>query len=200
MKAPPFARFDPKQPGTWYNASQSWGYRLENERQQRGRFYRITGRTNVIYDYMPIYIHPMYYQLQDGVKIAAGPFEKYDGGSVPVPFQRWLPKDGSHAYPFHDHAYKTGGLFFLFPGEAVWTFRQVTRAQADMLLRTSAYHDINLPMTKRRAKVVWMGVCSFRPFSPNLFHVWKMGDEIPLWDGGCPEEDGTDPAGGYGGG
>lgn len=198
MTPPRFAMFEPKLPGAWYNASQSWGYKLENERLQKGRFYRITGRTNVVYDYMPIYSHPMYYQLSNGVKVAAGPFEKYDGGSVPLPFQRWLPKDGSHSYPLHDHAYKTGGLFFIYPGETAWTFRQVTRAQADMLLRTSAYHDINLPMTKCRAKIVWMGVCTWRPFSRGLFHAWAPKDDLPKW-AAEDVQDGTDPAGGYGG-
>lgn len=192
---PPFAKFDSTLKGKWVNAGLTIGFNLSNERPMDCLFWQ----RKTLYTYTPIYESPTYYEQVDGTCIAAGQFDPTDQGSVPVVIQKWIPKDGSHGFYTHDFIYKTGGAFFRYPGEKVWTFRQVTRAQADMLLRVSAQYDKKLPITAARAWWVWIGVCSARPFTPSLFHEWKPVDGIPKW----PVEDvldGTDPAGGYGGG
>ena len=190
---PPFANFDPKLKGDWYNTGQSWGFALHHERVMR---YGIA-RFKVVYAYTPDYRHPLYYRQADGTCIAAGEFDPTDQGSVPVAFQRWIPKDGSHGFYIHDHAYKLGGAFFKYPGETRWTFRQMTRPQADMLLRVSAHSDPMLPVGAIRAWWIWLGVCCARPFTPGLWHAWKPGDDVPQWP--VDEKPDCDPTGGYGG-
>jgi len=192
---PHFANFDPKLKGTWVHPGLTFGFNLSRERPMRCG----VGRFKVIYAYTPVYEHPTYFQQLDGTCIAAGEFDLTDQGSVPIPFQRWIPKDGSHGFYLHDFIYKHGGAFFRYRGETAWTFRRVTRAQADMLLRVSAQCDPVLPVGAFRAWWVWMGVCVARPFTPGLFHgEWRPLKEVPQW----PVEERPEPEdiGGYGGG
>ena len=81
-----------------------------------------------------------------------------DLGSVPLTLQyslpKWFAKDRYiRAYIFHDSAYKHGGVWVCINGK--WTFRNLTRKQADDML----YHMLIAEgASKANARAIWLGV------------------------------------------
>lgn len=198
MNAPPFANFDPDLGGQWINADEDYGYRLTNKRVIHSWLWR----AKMVYDYEPVYDHPMAFIQHDGTMITACAFDDTDQMSSPIFSQGWLPKDGQVGPYFHDCAFRVGGLMFRYPSEQFWKFRQITRAQADALLKQMIRTDPIFRVGPTRAYVVWLGVRARilleKLGASCLWHEWKVGDDIPTWP--YPEKPDCDPAGGYGGG
>ena len=199
---PPFASFDPDLAGRWINAEQDYGYKLSNKRPLCGWLWR----AKMVWDFEPIYDHPLAFVQADGTMIAPCAFDATDQMSSPVLSQGWLPKDGQVGPYMHDCAFHLGGVFFRYPKEKVWTFRQLTRRQADALLKASILADPIWKVGKFRAWAVWAGVrmrVLLEKFGAAcLWHTWRVGDDIPQWPG--QERPGVDhygpDSGGYGGG
>jgi hypothetical protein len=182
MIPPPYAVLDPTLDGLWINHTLNHGYALTNRQPQRGWF----GRIKMVYDFEPHADHPLLWIQAHGTQIAAGFLSGTDGGSVPVFAQGWLPKDGALAYYIHDFAFAEGGLFFRYRGERQWTFRRITRKQADALLRVMLRHDPVAPVGRFRAWVAWSGVRARvlleKLGARQIWHDWQPYD-IPRWPG-----------------
>jgi hypothetical protein len=180
---PANAVFDPAMKGCWMNPDSDWGYDLGNRRPSK-RWFR---GVKMIYDFTPVYEHPLMWLQKDGTRIAAGEFKGSDEGSVPILAQYWAPKDGLLAYWPHDYGYQMGGLFFRYPGEKQFVFRRVTRDQLDALLRAQAQHDPAGRMGPMRAGAVWTAV---RSLGWTVFHEWRQGPPVPVWP--CDEQPDVD--------
>lgn len=176
---PAFANFDPDLAGRWINAEEDFGYRLTNKRVVRGWL----RRAKMVWDFEPVPEHPLAFIQADGTMIAACSFDATDQMSSPVFSQGWLPKDGQVGPYLHDCAFRVGGLMFRYRGEADWKFRQITRREADALLKAMVQVDPIFKVGWFLSWVVWAGVrarvllekCGAR----CLWHEWQVGDDVP---------------------
>lgn len=195
---PSFATFNPDLPGQWINAEEGYGYELTNKRAIRGWLWRY----KMAWDFEPNTDHPLTWIQADGTQIAACAFDATDQMSSPVFSQGWLPKDGQVGPYLHDCAFHLGGLMFRYRCERGWKFRQITRREADALLKAMVQTDPICKVGKFRAWTVWAGVrmrvalekCGAR----CLWHTWQVGDDVPVW--GEDDKPDVDDGIGYGGG
>jgi hypothetical protein len=153
-------------PGKFEYEDLGTGFDLENHPPRRGLF----GRLRIRYRFFLIPETPLTYILADRTRVR--PCREFitDQGSIEI-LQGWFPKDASPAFYFHDDQYRTGGAWIAAPDSPAFKFVELTRAEADSLLR-SGLQAGRFPLSAAKAWAIWAGV---RVGGYFAWHKWKSG-------------------------
>ena len=148
-------KFDPNRTGHFVNWQQNVGYHLEFTGIKNG----FLGSQTPHYRIQLNQKHPLRFLFEDGSSIMPANCSPTDQGTIrPFFVRRWINKDRFLlGFLFHDSAYSTGGFWFRANKDTEWAWLDVTRFQADALLRTMCQCDI-VPCGWWKANLIWTGV------------------------------------------